>query len=296
MIIGSMKKVKAILNTFLVSAIPNHVFYPKLLHTRTFFSLKYFTFCVICLSFLFTISIYTKVMPDRLSFYHHTFIRALGTYPSGAELTLKNGRLQSTYGQPIFLWMDKLNGTRMLLFAANHHSLMRANDSVDSLIFLGEKYMRLSYKDMSTVLRYPTTEYVINKHTVNSFAEEMDQYLDNAQSVFYLIFFTFIPLIYISAAFEASLATSILLYLIFHIFTKRVHIRKCIQVGFHASILPFMIGSVLMFAFPSVHGTLTITAAILFIFQLVALYEMYFSESSKTASPHLSSRHHVRGR
>lgn len=293
-----MKKVKAILNTFRVSAVPNHLFYPKLLHTRTLFSLKYFIVCVISLSFLFTISIYTRVMPGKLSFYHHAFIRALGTYPSGAELTLKNGRLQSTYDQPIFLWMDRPNGTQMLLFAANQHSLMQKNDSVNSLIFLGANHVSLSYKDMRTVLHYPKTEYVVNRQTVDSFAGVMDQYLSQAQGFFYLVFFIFLPFIYILSSFEAALATSIFLYFLFHLFTKRIHIRKAIQVGFHASILPFMIGSVLMYAFPSVHGTLTITAAILFIFQLIALYETYFSELSKklVSHPHVATHHHVRGR
>ncbi len=293
-----MKKVKAILNTFRVSAVPNHLFYPKLLHTRTLFSLKYFIVCVIGLSFLFTISIYTRTMPSKLSFYHRAFIRALGTYPSGAELTLKNGRLQSTYDQPIFLWMDRPNGTRMLLFAANQRSLMQKNDSVDSLVFLGANHVSLSYKDMKTVLRYPKTEYVVNKQTVDSFMGVMDQYLNSAQGFFYLIFFILLPFLYILSSFEAALATSIFLYFLFHLFTKRVHIRKSIQVGLHASIIPFIIGSILLYAFPSVHGTLTITAAILFIFQLIALYETYFSELSKKLAPHhhTSSHHHIRGR
>lgn len=293
-----MKKVKAILNTFRVSAVPNHLFYPKLLHTRTLFSLKYFIVCVVSLSFLFTISIYTRVMPNTLSFYHHAFIQALGTYPGGAELTLKNGRLQSTYDQPIFLWMERPNGTRMLLFAANQHSLMQKNDSVDSLIFLGADHASFSYKDMKAVLRYPKTEYIINKQTIDSFAGVMDQYLSQAQGFFYLILFILLPFIYILSSFEAAIATSIFLYFLFHLFTKRVHIRKSIQVGLHASIIPFIIGSLLLYAFPSVHGTLTITAAILFIFQLIALYETYFSELSKKLVPHhhTVARHHTSDR
>jgi len=287
-----MKKVKAILHTFRISIVPNHLFYPKLLHTRTFFSLKYFSVCIIFFSTIFTLCVYTKVTPDKLTFYHNAFIKTLSSYPADAEFLIKDKKLGSSYTQPIFLWMDKPNGTKMLLFAANQHSLLTKNDSPDALIFLGAKQMRLSYKDMTTSVYYPSLEYVINKHTIDIFTGVIDQYLNNARGYFYFVFFSFLPLLYMSGLFEASLATSIFLYLLFRLFTKRVHLRKCIQVGFHASILPFMIGSALFCSFPSVHGTLTITASLVFIFQLIAIYEAYFSALAKK----LSSPHHASGR
>lgn len=287
-----MKKVKAILHTLKASLIPNHIFYPKLLHTRTLFSFKYFLTCITFFAVILSAAVYTRIHPQKIAFYQNSFLTALKSFPEDAEFTLKHAKLSSTYRQPVFVWMNIPNGKKLLLFAANQHSLLKQNDFPNALVFFAAEQMRLSLRGSSIILPYPSTDYIVNKYTIDSFLEIANVYSSQAVVFFYLIYFVFFPLLYVLLSFEVSLIVSIVLFLLFRLFSKRIHLRKCFQVGFHASILPIIIGSLLLYTFPSVHGTITVTSGLVFVFQLIAIYETYFSELAKK----LSSSHHTSGR
>ena len=233
--------------------------------------------------------------PHKLNFYKNALISALHQYPDKAEFTIQEGALKSTLRAPVFLWMEDQSGISMLIFGANQQSTLQKNDTPEeSLVFLGANQMRISFQNIKVNIPYSHTTYSINKQTVEQLATTLGQYLTQALPVFYVILFICMPIVYIASALEITLAMSILLFLVFRLFTKRVHLRKCIQAGLHATLFPIIIGSALFCTFPSGSGTLTIVCALIFVFQLVGIYEMYFAETSSKL--HHKARSHAKGR
>lgn len=273
-----MKKVKHIFVTFLHSFVPQDIFYPKLLHTRLDFSVKYYICILSLFACIFTCLVFNFASPIKLMEYKNSVITSLNQFPKDVSITLHNGILDSNLNKPLFLWMYQ---QQQPLFVV----LVHPKDTIGMtkiplpLIFFGKDHMTMTYRDLNLSRSYDKLMSVeFSQTTVQTLVKSMNGYFPSFIFFFYLFLFMVSPALFMGGITLSIVISSLITYILFRTFIPYLHFKKCLQAGMHGTHFPLIITILLYFLFPSSLNIFIISAALIFVFTLVATYEMYSGE------------------
>ena len=274
-IICGMKKVKAILTTFFHSFIPQDAYYPKLLHTRLNFSIKYYIVFIIVCSCIFTVVVFYRYSPSRITRYKNAIVHSLSSFPDNVIIRIKDGILESNQNKPLFLWIYQ-GDKPLFVFMANTKDSFSLKNTPVPILFFGRDRMQFYFKGVAFTQMYTKIDqYVITKNTLKSFLLFSDSFFPPLLFFFSLFLLVVLP---ISFAFWSALLIIInafLSFILFRTFIPHIHFKKCIQAAMHGTHIPLIVTIILFVLFPTAPNVLTISTSLMFVFTLVAVYEMY---------------------
>jgi hypothetical protein len=272
------KKVKAILHMFAVSTIPSAPIYKKLLHSPIRSSVRYFAALMGALIVILTAAIYFLIIPPAAIQQLRTYgITTLRSFPKNCQIKIENGILSTNLNRPLYVWGTSL-GQPTLLLSVHEYNNSTIDTGSHAIIALGKNTITLQFKNLIFTRPYDGRMYVINSETVSRFTRIVETYANRVQIAFYVFYFLLFP---VGIALWVSLLifmSSLFTFIVFHAIIKRVHLARCIQATMHGSMIPFMIGFGLMVVYPTTLSAFLITPFLMFIFSLVATFEMYFEE------------------
>jgi len=273
-----MKKVKHILEIFVHSLIPQDIYYPKLLHTRLLFSIQYYLVVIIFFSLLYTSIAFYQFSPKTVLNYKISLINSLSTFPKEAILSVTNGVLESNLNRPLFLWVYQNNQPLFVFVAHGKEALTKVKISLP-FVFLGSEKVQFSYKGTIIQKSYDHDWNIhITKERVQSFIAYIDSIFPSFIFFFYLSLLIVLPLLFIGGSTALILLLSAIVFVLLRTFIPHIHLKKCIQAGLHGTHLPLLTTIFLFMLFPSMSNIIIIATALIFIFTLVATYEMYSKE------------------
>ena len=279
-IILSMKKVKHILVIFLHSFVPQDIYYPKLLHTRFQFSLRYFVIILALFAFIFTGVVLYQLTPSKLSSYKNSIISSLTLFPSDATVKIAHGLLESNQNKPIFLWIYHQDQP-LFVFMVYSNDVITSASIPSPLVFLGADKMQISYRGMSFVQPYTQSWNVfISKERIQTLIDVINSVFPSFVVFLYLFLIITLPLAYAILATFFVFVSSVLVFGLLRTFIPHIHNKKCMQAGIHGTHIPLIITILLFMLFPSSSNVLIVAAALIFVFTLVSTYEMYSKEIS----------------
>lgn len=275
-----MKKVKHILAVFLHFVIPQDIYYPKLLHTRLQFSLTYYLVIISCFAALFTGIVFYQFSPIRMASYKDSIVEALYSFPDAAEITMRNGILESNQNKPLFLWIYH-NSQPFFIFMIHTKDNATKTQFPYPVVFLGSDKAQFSYWGKSMTYPYdPSWKYLVSKINLQSVISTINRSFPSFAFFFYFFLFLFVPLTFIVGSTVLLLIASLLVFALLYTFIPHIHLKKCIQAGMHGTHVPFFILILLTILFPTALSGIIITSSLVFVFSLVATYEMYSKEIS----------------
>lgn len=274
-IIRSMKKVKHILAIFLHSFIPHDGYYPKLLHTRLSFSLKYYLIAISFFACIFTGIVLYQLSPVKITSYKNSVINSLSTFPEEVKIRIKNGVLESNQNKPLFLWVYRGNQP-LFVFMVHTKDIPTSSYNPLPLIFLGSDKVLISYRGNTVVNSYGNSlNVLITKESVQSLITNVNSFFPFFMFFLYLFLVIVMPLVFIISMTFFILLSSFLVYILLRTFFPHIHLKKCIQAGLHGTHIPFFIILFLFLLFPFAENILIVAASLIFVFTLVSTYEMY---------------------
>jgi hypothetical protein len=274
-IIRSMKKVKAILSTFLHSLVPQDIYYPKLLHTRFKFSVKYYIFLIVVLSFIFTTIVIYQYSPNKIINYKNAVTRSLLSFPDDAVIRIIDGTLEVNQNKPLFLWLYRDEKPFFVFMAHTKDELSLSNNPLP-VMFLGKNSVQFAFKGSAFTQAYDkTAHYLISKETLRSFVNMSNSFFPPLLFFFFVFLVLVLPLSFGFWSTVSILVNASIVFLLLKSFIPHIHLKKCIQAGMHGTHIP-LITTILLYAlFPASPNVIIITSSLMFVFTLVAVYEMY---------------------
>lgn len=274
-IIRSMKKVKHILTTFFHSFIPQDVYYPKLLHTQLRFSIEYYIAFIIIFSFVFTGIVFYRYSPSKITSYKNAIVQSLSSFPDTVIIRIKDGILESNQNKPLFLWIYR-NDKPLFVFMANTKDSFSLKNTPVPILFLGRDRVQFYFKGVTfTHLYNKTDQYIITKDTLKSFLVFSDSFFPSLLFFFSLFLLIVLPISFALWSALLIIINAFLSFMLFHTFIPHIHFKKCIQAALHGTHIPLIITIILFVLFPTAPNVLTISTSLMFVFTLVAVYEMY---------------------
>jgi len=282
-IIRSMKKVKHILATFLHSFIPQDIYYPKLLHTRFQFSLKYYLVLMSFFTLIFTGVVFCRFSPLKMIGYKNSIINSFSTFPGEVIIKINKGMLESNQNKPLFLWIYH-NNQPLFVFMVHTKDMLDSSHIPLPLIFLGQNKMQISYRGNVIVRPYnPSWNILITKERIQSFIGFINSFFPPFIFFFYILLIVVVPVMFMMGSTFFILLSSMVVFLLLRTFIPHIHLKKCIQASIHGTHIPLIIVIFLFILFPSATNIVVITASLIFVFTLVSTYEMYSKEISHVA-------------
>ena len=273
-----MKKVKHILAIFFHSVLPQDIYYPKLLHTKFQFSLKYYLTVILFFALLFTGIVLYQFSPSKLVSYKDSIVNALSSFPEETSITIKNGILESNQNKPLFLWVYHENQP-IFVFMIHTKDVLKSTYIPLPLIFLGNDKTQISYKGYFVLRTYNNSwNILITKSTLHPFISYINSYFFSFIFFFYLFLILLVPITFVVWSSTLILLSSLFVYILLYTFIPHIHLKKCIQAGMHGTHIPFFILILLTSLFPTATSSIIITSSLVFVFSLVATYEMYSKE------------------
>jgi len=274
MINRSMEKVKAILHTFSHFFIPNAFYYKKLVHISLFFSLRTYGITVVLMSFVTTsIIALTIASPRRIQTVLDSGTAAFAAFPEGAHITITNGSMTMDQDRPLFLWAYYA-GKHVLLLAASS-STEATQSTHNAIVFLGPHSLSYRVGTFYSEVPYGPGYYQISRSSLNSFTHLVEEIYLPVQKIFYILLYLVLPFLFFIWWTTIIFFIAILIYLLFHLFIKRVSLKKCFQAGLHSTSLPIILSLLLLILFPTSTCWIGSSFLLLFLFMLVAVYEVY---------------------
>lgn len=281
-----MKKVKAILTTSLNSIIPQDIYYPKLLHIRFMYSLKYFIVATLIVTALFTLMFAYKYPLSRLVQYKDDITKSFAQFPDSAVLRIQKGQLTSNSTLPVFIWV-KHKERPLFVFMANAKDDAPRTIPPVPFLFLKKDGMQISYRQYQRITAYDATrEYTISKEQMPLFEEKVNALCAPVMRYYTLVLFTILPLAFMLFTIANILIAAAASFLLFRLYFSRAHLKKCIQAGLHGTHIPMIISALLFVLYPTNLRIIPIMCALYFVFTLVSIFEMY----SKEVPHHRSGR------
>jgi len=281
-----MIKVKAILAVFVNSFIPQDKYFPKLLHIRLIYSVKYYISILGFLTMLLVVSLALKYPFSRIYEYKSAIIQSLSEFPQNVELRINKGVLHTNTNAPLFLWV-KHNGKPLFVFMANERELSPRFQNPIPFVFLKKDGLQISFRQHHKMWTYnPLSEFLLSKEQIPFLTSLIHSYAPYVVGVYGVILLFLFPLIFMCFITICILTSSVLSYLFFRSYFIRIHFKKCLQAGLHGTHIPMIISAVLLYLFPFSVCSLPIVCALFFVFTLVSTFEMYSKEEP----------HHRRGR
>lgn len=277
-IIRSMKKVKHILVTFLHSFTPQDIYYPKLLHTRLQFSLKYYIFIIFSFACVFTGIVVYQFSPGKIISYKNSINTTLSSFPEDARITIAHGILESNQNKPLFLWVYD-NNQPLFVFMVHTKDVLNNSHIPLPLVFLGNNQIQLTYKDSSLIRPYDNSlDILISRETMQALIPYINSIFPSFLFGFYISLLILFPLLFIGVSSLFIFLSASLTCILLRTFIPHIHLKKCLQAGMHGTHIPLIVSIFLFSLFPSASNILIIMASLIFVFTLVATYEMYSKE------------------
>lgn len=281
-----MKKVKAILTTSLNSVIPQDIYYPKFLHIRFLYSLKYYITILLVLTGLFTLTFSYKYPLSKLLQYKNDVARSFAEFPETVILRIQKGQLTSNSDLPVFVWV-KHKDKPLFVFMANARDDVPRTIRPIPFLFLKKDGMQISYRQYQHITTYDKTrDYTISKEHMPDFEEKVNAWFSPVLTYYNLALVTLLPIAFIIFTTATILISALISFLLFRMYFLRIHLKKCIQAGLHGTHIPMIISALLFILYPTTMRTVPIVCALYFVFTLVSIFEMYSKEAP----------HHRRGR
>lgn len=274
-IIRSMKKVKHIFSVFLLSFIPQDISYPKLLHTRLLFSIKYFLVIISLFATLFTGVLVYHYSPKKMMSLKNSFISTLSSFPKDVEIKIARGTLDSNQDKPLFLWVYN-NGQPLFVFMVHTKDTLDTSHIPLPLVFLGGDKMQITYRGNSFVRPYSESlNASISQNSLKEVIPTINSLCTSALVGIYIGILLLVPLLFIGIIVFFIALSSLFVFLLLRTFIPHIHLKKSFQAGIHGTHVPVCVSILLFALFPTSTSTLIITATLIFVFTLVATYEMY---------------------
>jgi len=272
------RKVKAIFTLFLNSIIPQDHFYPKLLHTPLFHSLRYYSVIIVGSAGILVALLFIRHSPARLIEYKSAVISAIAQFPVDAELRIHNGELSSNMNRPLFLWVNTKNKP-LFTFIADTQDTSTQFLHPAPFIFLKNNGFQVSFRQFDHFWSYQRSDaYVISRQNSAQFEKQADRFFSSLVIYYFVFLFFILPLLFIIISTLAIVISGVIAFLILRIYSSRVHLRKCIQAGLHGTHIPIFITVLFLNLFPLAPRCLFVVGSIFFVFTLVSSFEMYSKE------------------
>lgn len=273
-----MKKVKHILTTFLHSLIPQDIYYPKLLHTRFSFSFKYYIFIIVTFAVIFTGLVFCQFSPLKMISYKNSIVNSLSAFPEEVKITIKNGILESNQNKPLFLWIYH-NSQPLFVFMIHTTDTLSNSHIPLPIVFLGADKIQISYRGHIIIRNYNNSwNVLITKERILPFISSISSYFPLFMFFFYVLMLVIVPLVFILCSTLFIFVSSLLSFALLRTFIPHIHIKKCFQAGMHGTHIPLLIVILLYSLFPTASNIFVVALALTFVFNLVAIYEMYSKE------------------
>ena len=274
-IILSMKKVKHILAVFFHSFIPQDIYYPKLLHTRFSFSLKYYIVIVTFFACVFAGIVFSWISPVTMGAYKDSIVHSLLTFPDDVKITVQNGVMESNQDKPFFLWIYH-DDNPLFVFMAHTRNMSTESLLPHPLFFMGPDSIKFSHNGKMVAYPYDSSlSLSITKERLIPVVKKINTLFPLFMIILYVMIISIIPLLFVGGISLCILISSFLIYLLLRTFIPSIHLKKCIQACMHGTHIPLIIALLLYALFPNTANILIITAAHIFVFGLVSTYEMY---------------------
>ena len=219
--------------------------------------------------------------PQKIMQFKDSLMSTVLSIPEDVELSIVKGTLESNQEKPLFLWV--YHETQPLFVVMIH-----TKDFLDSshiplpLLFLGRESLQFTYKGSSFIRPYePNLNFTINKQSLVSLIPWFDSFATALLVGFSVCIITIAPLAFIALMGSMIIASSALVFLLLRTFIPHVHFRKCLQAALHGTHLPMSISLLLFALFPGKSNCFIITLSLIFVFALVATYEMYSEEVTR---------------
>lgn len=281
-----MIKVKAILRTILNSFIPQDIYFPKILHIRLMYSLKYYIIVLSLLTLLLVVSMVNKYPITTISQYRDSVIHSLSEFPQDIELKISNGELSTNSNAPLFLWV-KHKDKPLFVFMANAREMSPRFQNPIPFIFLKKDGIQVSFRQFHQLWSYNlASEHIISKQQIPNFISQIHSFFPYVVLFYYVGMFLLLPLVFMSFITGAIILSCAITYILFRTYFLRIHFKKCLQAGMHGTHIPLIFAAVLLYLFPFSIRCIPIVFALFFVFTLVSTFEMYSKEKP----------HHRRGR
>lgn len=273
-----MKKVKHILTVFLKSFIPQDHFYPKLLHTRLLFSFKYYLSILSFICLMFAGVLFYQHSPTNITSYKDAIIHTLSTFPSEVEISIAQGTLESNQMKPLFLWVYLKNQPLFVFMIHSKDSLNTSNTPLP-LIFLGSDRAQITYRNQTMVQQYDKAlDIILTKDTVTALSVWIQSMFTPFLFGFYFILLVILPLVVALSISLVILLSAFISFILLRTFIPHIHFKKCLQAGMHGTHIPLFITVLLFSLCPQSLNIIGISIILIFVFTLVATYEMYSKE------------------
>lgn len=272
-----MKKVKAFLNDFSRSLLPQPRYYQKIRRAKFWFSFKYFAILIFFLSFVFFCLFLVTGLRRPSEFSLQDFTSALKAYPSDLTVDLKNGNLSTNYNRPSFFWSQE--GDRKLLLAViSENSTADEIHKFETPIMFTDRYVVFRNRDngmRTDFFPYPNWNLTVNKDSANNLLAGLAA-IAPFLIVLFLIFFLVIgPLFAIAGNFVYLAVVSLFCYFIFWLWSKKHTYKKTLQLSLHAVTLPFVTKYLLLGFGYNLDRAWPVFTLLVAIFILSAIYEAY---------------------
>lgn len=282
-------KVKTFFHVLTGSIVPQTPYYAKVLKSRILFSFVYFAVLLSITATAIVVVTYfhlNRNNPDRIETCLNT---SLSRIPSPYVIHINEGHLATNQGMPLFVWFncdDKIQ----LLAVVDERASGRDIKSYGAQLLLTGTELVARYR--SYTFTVPYRKYVDNltldRSDIIDYSGKLLAVFKYYVPIFFLVLLFLTPLFVYLLNTLYILLTSICVRLFYGLLRKRYTFKKIVQVGFHSSSLP-LLSSVLFVIFPvNIWNTLLLYFSLLFVFQLVAVYEAHYVE---VPAPHHSPLH-----
>lgn len=208
---------------------------------------------------------------------------SLNEIPSNFILNVRDGLLSTNHELPLFVWFN-CDERVQLLAVVDERGVSKNIKSFGAQLLITGSEIVLKYKTNTYVV--PINKYISNLHLDR---ENIVKYVNKGFEIlaFYVPFFTLAlilstPFIVYVVTVITILCSSLFVRLFYHLFRKHYSFKKTIQIGLHSCTLPLL--TLILFVLFPIHilNTYILFFALVFIFQLVAVYEgHYIKERSR---------------
>lgn len=276
-IIGMTRKVKTFFHVLTGSIVPQTPYYAKILKTRMLFSLSYILATLALASILAMAVIFIRISNESPLNAQSCIRSSFERIPDNYVLHIKGGRMSSNHAMPLFVWLNCNDKTHLLAVVDERATGKDVYAYGASLLLTGSELV-VRYKNYTT--SFPLTKYVqdlyLEKNDLIAYAQKAIDIVKLYVPFFTVSLLFATPFILYALNCLYIVLSSILVKIFYYLTGKRYTLRKIFQVGLHSCSLPLM-SSILFIIFPvNLTNTLLLYFSLVFIFQLVAVYEAHY--------------------
>jgi len=290
-IIGMGRKVKAFFHVFTSSIVPQTFFYARILKSKFSFSLLYsFVLLSVVTSIIFAVVFY-QVGRKNVGSLKQCLSNSINEIPQNFILDVRDGLLSTNHELPLFVWFN-CDERVQLLAVVDERGVSKNITSFGAQLLLTGSEIVFKYKTNTYVI--PINKYIVNLHldkqSIKMFVNKAFEVVAYYAPFFAIALILITPFAIYMVTITTILLSSFMVRVFYYLFRKHYSFKKTVQIGLHSCTFP-LLTLVLFVMFPThVLNTYILFFALVFIFQLVAVYEGHYIHASHRT--HLASLRH----